>query len=87
MERDLCPTRPPSGTIAINRHAQFTPHRDSGAGNGQTMSLIVALGDYVGGEIMVEGIAHDIRYNPLQFDGWMQVMTSHFQLHKRTIFI
>ena len=39
--------RPPSSTIAINRHAQFRPHRDSGAGNGQSNSLIVALGEHM----------------------------------------
>ena len=30
LERVLCPNRIPSSTIAINRHAQFKPHRDSG---------------------------------------------------------
>jgi tRNA pseudouridine(38-40) synthase len=72
LERALCPNRPPSSTIAINRHAQFSPHRDSGAGSGQTTSLIVALGDFSGGEIAVETTAHDIRYKPLEFNGWMQ---------------
>lgn len=72
LEKRILPNRPPSGTIAINRHAQFKTHRDSGAGNGQSLSLIVALGDFAGGEIVVEGVAHDIRYNPLEFDGWGQ---------------
>lgn len=62
--------RPPSLCCAINCNAQFTPHVDSGRGAGQTLSMIVGLGDYAGGEIMVEGIAHDIQYNPLEFDGW-----------------
>ena len=73
LERVLCPHRPPSATIAINRHAQFLPHRDSGAGSGQSLSLIVALGDFAGGEIAVDNIAHDIRYRPLEFDGWKQL--------------
>jgi hypothetical protein len=72
LERVICPHRPPSSTIAINRHAQFSPHRDSGAGSGQSQSLIVALGDFTGGEIAVENTAHDIRYAPLEFDGWME---------------
>jgi len=72
LERVLCPDRPPSSTIAINRHAQFSPHRDSGAGSGQSQSLIVALGDFTGGEIAVENTAHDIRYKPLEFNGWME---------------
>ena len=73
LERLICPDRPPSGTIAINRHAQFKPHRDSGAGSGQSRSLIVALGDFCGGELGVETeVPADIRYGPLEFDGWSQ---------------
>jgi hypothetical protein len=72
LERLIRPDRPPSGTIAINRHAQFKPHRDSGAGNGQSGSLIVSLGNFVGGEIVVEGKCYDIKYRPLEFDGWSQ---------------
>jgi len=52
LEIALMPTREPSSTIAINRNAQF----DSGAGSGQSMSLIVELGDYIGGDLVVEGI-------------------------------
>ena len=29
------------------------------------MSLIVALGEFAGGELVVEGTPHDIRYRPL----------------------
>ena len=72
LEHLLLPYRTPSSTIAINRHAQFRPHRDSGAGNGQSGSLIMGLGDYTGGELVVEGVPHDIRYKPLEFDGWSE---------------
>eukprot|EP00121_Abeoforma_whisleri_P016199 Awhi_evm1s14874 len=72
LEREICPSRIPSSTIAINRNAQFTIHRDRGAGNGQSLSCIVGLGDYHGGEIGVEYDAHDIQYKPLEFDGWSQ---------------
>jgi hypothetical protein len=68
----LCPGREPSSTIAINRNAQFRPHTDNGAGAGQSTSLIVGLGDYVGGELMVEGVKKDIRYKAVEFDGWKQ---------------
>ena len=34
------------------------------------MSMIVGLGDYSGGELMVEGSQHDIRYKAVEFDGW-----------------
>ena len=72
LERVLCPNREPSSTIAINRNAQFRPHTDSGAGAGQSTSLIVGLGTYSGGELMVEGEKHDIRYKAIEFNGWKQ---------------
>jgi len=62
--------RPASSHCAINCNAEFTPHVDSGRGAGQSLSMIVGLGDYVGGELAVEGRAHEIRYRPLEFDGW-----------------
>jgi hypothetical protein len=63
--------RAPSSHCAINCNAQFTPHVDSGRGAGQSLSMIVGLGDFWGGgELVVEGTAYDIRYRPLQFDGW-----------------
>ncbi|CAB9511644.1 expressed unknown protein [Seminavis robusta] len=72
LERALLPDREPSSTIAINRNAQFRPHTDSGAGSGQSTSLIVAFGNFVGGELVVEGKKEDIRYRPLEFNGWKQ---------------
>jgi len=72
LERALFPDREPSSTIAINRNAQFRPHTDKGAGAGQSTSLIVAMGNFVGGELMVEGEKKDIRYNGIEFNGWKQ---------------
>ena len=72
LEVALCPDREPSSTIAVNRNAQFRPHTDSGAGAGQSTSLIVGLGHYVGGELMVEGEKKDIRYKAVTFNGWKQ---------------
>jgi tRNA U38,U39,U40 pseudouridine synthase TruA len=72
LEVALCPNREPSSTIAINRNAQFRPHVDSGAGAGQSTSLIVGIGTYSGGELMVEGEKEDIRYKALEFNGWTQ---------------
>lgn len=72
LERALFPDREPSSTIAINRNAQFRPHTDSGAGAGQSTSLIVGLGTYAGGELLVEGEKHDIRYKAIEFNGWKQ---------------
>ena len=70
LERRLLPNRPPSSTIAVNRHCQFRPHRDIGLGNGQSDSLIFAMGNFFGGELLVENEVHDIRYKPLEFNGW-----------------
>jgi FkbM family methyltransferase len=65
-------TRPMSTHCAINRNAEFTPHVDSGRGQGQSVSMIVGLGDFNRGSIFVEGKPYNIRYNPLEFDGWKQ---------------
>jgi tRNA U38,U39,U40 pseudouridine synthase TruA len=62
--------RVPSSHCAVNCNAQFTVHVDSGRGQGQSLSMIVGLGDYLQGEIGVEGTYHGIRYKPLEFDGW-----------------
>jgi hypothetical protein len=72
LEKVLLPERLASSTIAVNKHAEFLPHVDSGAGAGQGISLIVGLGTYTGGETVVEGTIHDIRYKPLLFNGWTQ---------------
>lgn len=62
--------RPLSTHCAINSNAAFTPHVDSGEGAGQSLSMIVGLGDYHHGELIVEGVKYGIRYSPLEFDGW-----------------
>lgn len=65
-----CKPRPPSSHCAVNCNAQFTPHVDSGRGAGQSLSMIVGFGDYSGGQLAVEGEPYDIRFVPLEFDGW-----------------
>ena len=76
LERKICELnklkRPPSSHCAVNRNAEFTPHVDSGRGAGQSLSMIVGLGDYARGSLFIEGKSHDIRYSPLEFDGWRQ---------------
>ena len=47
------------------------PRRRRG-GFGQRTSLIVGLGDYSGGALVVERVEKDIRYAPLEFDGWRE---------------
>ena len=70
MQPNILNKRQPSSHCAVNCNAIFTPHVDSGQGFGQRLSLIVGLGDYAGGELSVEGNDFDIRYKPLEFDGW-----------------
>ena len=72
LERAIAPGRPPSSMVAVNRRASFLPHTDAGSGFGQSTSLIVGLGAYAGGDLIVEGVPHDIRYTPLTFDGWRE---------------
>ena len=85
LERAILPNRVPSTTVAINKHAQFKIHRDSGAGSGQSTSAIVALGDFAGGELGLDWVGLqqqqksvvDIRYSPAEFCGWT---SRHFTL-------
>jgi tRNA U38,U39,U40 pseudouridine synthase TruA len=63
-------SRPPSTHCAINCNAQFLPHVDSGRGKGQSLSMIVGLGEYSGGELIIEGVPYDIKFKPMEFDGW-----------------
>jgi hypothetical protein len=65
--------RPPSSHCAVNRNAEFNPHVDSGRGEGQSLSLIVGLGSFLGGGLVVEGKSYNVRYAPLEFDGWNQI--------------
>ena len=69
-ESDDFARRPPSSHCAVNCNAEFTPHVDSGTGAGQTLSMIVGLGNYTGGGLYVEGELLDIRFKPVEFDGW-----------------
>ena len=64
--------RLPSSHCAVNACAKFAPHVDSGRGAGQSLSLIVGLGDYTGGDIVVENTSVDIRYSAHEFDGWRE---------------
>ena len=53
-------------TITVNHNFTCLPHYDKA---NKSPSLIVALGDYSGGELMVEGCPIDIQWNPLIMNG------------------
>ena len=74
LEAEIAPRgRPGSAQCVVNYNTRFVPHVDMGSGaGGDATCLIVALGDYVGGGVVVEGQVHDVRYSPLEFDGWRQ---------------
>jgi FkbM family methyltransferase len=71
---------PGNGSVAlasthctVNRNIEFTPHFDNGKGQEHSHSMIVGLGDYAGGEFVVDGKSYSIRYDVLKFDGWKQI--------------
>jgi hypothetical protein len=53
-------------TITVNHNAICLPHYDKA---NKSPSLIIALGSYSGGEIVVEDCAIDIQWNPLVMNG------------------
>lgn len=52
--------------VMINKNFKCPPHKDK---NNKNDSLIIGLGDYENGELVVENESHDIRYKPLIFNG------------------
>jgi len=58
----------------VNRNVEFVPHVDGGGGgggDGSNGTLIVGMGDYIGGQLHLEGGSppRDVRYCPLEYDG------------------
>tara|TARA_Y100001972_G_scaffold112497_1_gene146289 strand:- start:1948 stop:3168 length:1221 start_codon:yes stop_codon:yes gene_type:complete len=53
-------------SVQINKNFKCDPHYDS---KNSGISLIMALGDFTGGELSIEGEDHDIRYKPITFNG------------------
>ena len=52
--------------IQLNKNLECPPHKDS---KNAGYSMLVSIGDYVGGEIVIEGKEYDARENPLVFNG------------------
>jgi len=72
ISRDELAHRVPSTHCAINLNAEFTPHLDSGSRGGNDVSLIVGIGNFEGGNFVVDGTSQNIKHRPLEFDGWKQ---------------
>jgi FkbM family methyltransferase len=55
--------------IMFNYNFKCNPHRDAkNVGD----SYIVGFGDYTNGELVIEGIPHDIKYKPMMFNGFLK---------------
>jgi hypothetical protein len=53
-------------SITLNFNFKCLPHKDKG---NKKESLIIGLGDYTGGELVVEGVEFDIKEQALIFNG------------------
>lgn len=53
-------------TITLNKNVLCKPHLDA---NNKSPSIIIALGDFSGGELNVENEKYDIKMRPLKFNG------------------
>jgi len=52
--------------VMINKNFKCPPHIDK---NNRGLSLCIGLGDYEGGELVIEGKPTDIKYDPVIFNG------------------
>jgi len=61
-------------TITLNKNVKARLHKD---GSNVGISMIVAIGDFTGGGLYVENLEtgemelHDIKYNPVYFNGYL----------------
>jgi len=73
-------------SICVNKNMMAKPHVD---GNNQGNSIIVGLGNYTGGELVVEypdgNKVHDCKEKPCYFDGTVKHYTLPFQGDRYTI--
>lgn len=53
-------------TIQVNHNLQCPPHKDK---NNKSRSILVSFGEYVGGEIVIEGVKYSAYHTPIEFDG------------------
>ena len=53
-------------TIQINKNVKSLPHIDK---NNVGLSTIIALGNFTGGELIIEGVSHNIHNVLFEFDG------------------
>ena len=62
--KTICPH--PFTSICVNRNFTCKPHKDA---RNVRVSTIVAIGDFTGCGLYIEGTFHNIQNNPLTFNG------------------
>lgn len=73
-----------SSHCIVSRNVEMTPQFLKGEGN-RDACKVVGLGDYHGGEFLVDGDMHDIRYEPLKFNFWQIYYNKPFRGEKFTL--
>ena len=63
-------------TIQVNKNLKCRPHVDQ---YNKGESLLIALGDFTGGELVVEGREHKVRHRWVRFDGRCEHWTKPFE--------
>lgn len=53
-------------TIQVNHNLVCPKHKDK---NNKSRSILVSFGEYVGGEIFIEGVKYSAYHTPIEFDG------------------
>jgi len=69
-------------TICCNKNVCALPHVD---GNNEGESIIVGLGDYNGGEMVIGGETFDVKNKPTRFDGRIEHYTKPFTGDRYTV--
>jgi hypothetical protein len=69
LGKRIVPDEIPFTTIVVNHNYKTKKHIDK---NNIGYSLTVSLGDFTGGELVVDGNTYQTKYNPLIFNGALQ---------------
>lgn len=64
ISRQVCPFHVEN--FMVNKNFTTKPHYDK---LNQGECFIFSVGDYEGGQLVIDGVKHDTRYNPIIFDG------------------
>ena len=51
--------------VMINKNLECPPHKDKGNDGGV---IVIGLGDYEGGELVIDGVEHNVKNKEIRFD-------------------